>query len=74
MALITGTFEAARSHFRLFGGLLAVTALAVAPAAYGQDRDRDYDRGRDYDRPTKEITASTRARSIRMFAARTAGS
>jgi hypothetical protein len=59
MALITGTFEAARSHFRLFGGLLAVTALAVAPAAYGQDRDRDYDRGRDYDRVARVDPGTT---------------
>jgi len=48
MALITGMYDNARTHTRVFGGLLAVIALSLAPAATAQDdaRYRDIDRTR----------------------------
>ena len=48
MTLITGMYNTARTHTQLFGGLLAVVALSVSPAANAQDdaRYRDVDRTR----------------------------
>lgn len=48
MAFITGSFESTKTGIRFFGGLLAVAALAIAPA-YGQDRDRNYDQDQNRD-------------------------
>lgn len=59
MSFITGTLQSARIHRKFFGGLVAVLALANAPAVFGQDRDRDYDRGRDYQRVSRVEPGAT---------------